>query len=256
MPGFVPVVYSGGARVMRSDGVTQRVACPHLAQWLTVYDALQVFRGRGHVVYYQTQGTGVAASGPTHDCGSAFDKEDTGTAAIMDAREMGGALFPRLTKYGWNGAQHDHGLINCGDNGCNGYQYAAYLSGHNGLGLNGVGAGDPLPKPATIRTWQQGIVWAQAQMGASPMTQTTQEDDMATFIQVKGDPKGTVYITDGITARAVPDVKSLADLAFLAGQGVLRITQPVPGPTNPDVISVNGVYVRVVGNPGVIGKVI
>jgi len=176
---FVPVVYSSGAPVLASGG-TSRVACVHLAQWLEVYDALQVARGRGHVVYYQTVG-GADASAGTHLCGSAWDMAYVSDAAIMDAREMGAADWHRIPGYnGWpsSGANHVHGLILCGDNACNGYQYTAWLSGHNGLGLNGVGAGDTLPRPAKIRTWQQGIAWAQAQMGASPMTQTTtQEDD-------------------------------------------------------------------------------
>ena len=182
MPNFVPVVYSNGGPVLASNG-GQRVACAHLAQWLKVYDALQVARGRGHVVYYQTMG-GADASAGTHNCGSAWDMQYTGTAPIMDAREMGAADWPRLHSNGWVGGEHVHGLIRCGDNGCNGYQYTAWLSGHNGLGLNGVGAGDTLPKPSTIRTWQQGIAWAQAQMGVGPMTQTTnspapqQEDSM------------------------------------------------------------------------------
>jgi len=185
MPNFVPVVYSGGGPVLASGG-TSRVACVHLAAWLKVYDALQVARGRGHVTYYQTVG-GADASAGTHLCGSAWDMAYTSDAAIMDAREMGAADWHRRPGYnGWpsSGANHVHGLIRCGDNACNGYQYTAWLSGHNGLGLNGVGAGDTLPKPSTIRTWQQGIAWAQAQMGVGPMTQTTttpastQEDSM------------------------------------------------------------------------------
>lgn len=182
MTNFVPVVYSGGGPVMRTDGKTQRVAAPPLAQWLEAYDALHVFRGRGHVVYYQTQGTGVAASGPTHNCGSAWDEKYTSAAAIMDAREMGADLQHRIPgRDGWpsDGADHNHGVLPCGYNDCNQYQYDAYLAGFNGLGKNGHAAHDRLPKPSVIRTWQQGIAWAQAQMGASPMTQTTtQEDDM------------------------------------------------------------------------------
>ena len=185
MPNFVPVVYSNGGPVLASNG-GQRVACAHLAQWLKVYDALQVARGRGHVTYYQTVG-GADASAGTHLCGSAWDMAYTSDAAIMDAREMGAADWHRRPGYnGWpsSGANHVHGLILCGDNSCNGYQYTAWLSGHNGLGMNGVGAGDMLPRPSTIRTWQQGIAWAQAQMGVGPMTQTTnspepqQEDSM------------------------------------------------------------------------------
>lgn len=171
----VPVVYSGGAPVLASSGA-QRVACPHLASWLVAFDALQVARGRGHVTYFQTVG-GADASAGTHLCGSAWDMAYTSDAAIADAREMGAAIWHRRPGFnGWpsSGADHVHGVIGCGDNACNGYQITAYWLGYNGLGLNGVGAGDPLPKPATRRTWQEGIAWAQAQI-----TGTQQEDDMA-----------------------------------------------------------------------------
>ncbi len=168
----VPVVYSGGAPVLASSGA-QRVACPHLALWLVAYDALQVARGRGHVAFYQTMG-GADASAGTHLCGSAWDMAYTSDAAVMDAREMGAAVWPRLARYGWTTGEHVHGVIACGDNGCNGYQYQAYWLGLNGLGLNGAGGTDPLPKPSTRRTWQEGIAWAQSQI-----TGTQQEDDMA-----------------------------------------------------------------------------
>lgn len=176
---FVPVSYSNGVPVLASDGVTPRVACVHLAEWLQVYDALQVARGRGHVTYYQTMG-GADASAGTHLCGSAWDMAYTGDAPIMDAREMGAADWPRLHSLGWpaNLGEHVHGLISCGDNACNAYQYTAYWLGYNGLGLNGVGAGDPLPKPKTRRTWREGIDWAKAEIARI----TTTEDDMGSYI--------------------------------------------------------------------------
>lgn len=169
MPAFVPVTNSLGQPVLTSSG-SPRVACQHLSAWLVAYDALQVARGRGHVTYYQTVG-GADASAGTHLCGSAWDMAYRSDAAIMDAREMGAAIWHRIPgRNGWpsSGADHVHGLIMCGDNSCNAYQYAAYWLGYNGLGLNGVGAGDPLPKPSMRRNWQEGIDWAHAQM----------EDDM------------------------------------------------------------------------------
>ena len=216
---FVPVVYSSGAPVLASGG-TSRVACVHLAQWLEVYDALQVARGRGHVVYYQTVG-GADASAGTHLCGSAWDMAYVSDAAIMDAREMGAADWHRIPGYnGWpsSGANHVHGLILCGDNACNGYQYTAWLSGHNGLGLNGVGAGDTLPRPAKIRTWQQGIAWAQAQMGASPMTQTTtQEDDMAIFQHIGGVGLPSYIVNSTGAAVQLNEQHQEVGLALVAG---------------------------------------
>jgi hypothetical protein len=182
---FVPVSYSNGIPVLASNG-TQRVACAHLAQWLEVYDALQVARGRGHVTYYQTMG-GADASAGTHLCGSAWDMSYRGNDPIMDAREMGAAVWPRLHSLGWPASQgeHVHGLIRCGDNSCNGYQYSAYLSGCNGLGLNGVGGTDPLPKPSTIRSWQDGIAWAKAEIVrlTTPPAPAPQEDPMPVFMR-------------------------------------------------------------------------
>lgn len=188
MTTFVPVTDSTGAPVLSSSGA-QRVACSHLAAWLVVYDALQVARGRGHVAYYQTVG-GADASAGTHLCGSAWDMAYRSDAAIADAREMGAAIWHRIPGYnGWpsSGADHVHGLIMCGDNSCNAYQYAAYWLGYNGLGLNGVGAGDMLPKPSKRRNWQEGVAWAQAQI-APTATTTTEDDDMIRF-----SCEGTVY---------------------------------------------------------------
>lgn len=181
MPAFVPVVYSGGAPVLASGG-SQRVACAHLAEWLAVYDALQVARGRGHVTYFQTMG-GADASAGTHTCGSAWDMAFTGNAPILDAREMGAAVWPRLHSLGWVGGEHVHGLISCGDNSCNAYQYAAYLLGYNGLGQNGYGAGDPLPQPTTRRTWREGIVWAKAEIARLTAPTPQEEPDMVRLIK-------------------------------------------------------------------------
>lgn len=206
---FVPVTDSLGNPVLASNG-TQRVACTHLAEWLVAYDALQVARGRGHVTYYQTMG-GADASAGTHNCGSAWDMAWMGDAAIMDAREMGAAQWHRIPgRNGWpsSGADHCHGLISCGDNACNGYQYAAWLNGYNGLGLNGVGAGDPLPLPVNLRTWQQGIIWAHAEI-ARLTTPTITEDDMP---RLRLDTQGTGwFLTDrgAVTIDSTEDAKVL-----------------------------------------------
>lgn len=76
-----------------------------------------------------------------------------------------------------------------------------------------------------------------------------QEEPMSTFVQVKGSK--TVYLTDGITARAVPDEQTLRDLYYLGGllgiktatgDGVILVATDVP--------------VRVVANAGVLGTVV
>ena len=215
---FVPVTYSDGAPVLSSGG-TQRQACEHLASWLVAFDALQVARGRGHVTYFQTVG-GADASAGTHLCGSAWDMAYTSDAAIADAREMGAAIWHRRPGFnGWpsSGADHVHGVIGCGDNACNGYQITAYWMGYNGLGLNGVGAGDPLPKPATRRTWQEGIAWAQAQING-----TTQEDDMA---------YKTILVTDrpgGVSQQVLISWDGLVGPATDAEAGTVKRVATAP----------------------------
>jgi hypothetical protein len=229
MPGFVPVVYSDGTPVMRTGGKIQREACVHLAAWLVWYDRLQVARGRGHVVYYQTQGVDTTASKGTHDCGSAWDMKWISDASIADAREMGAASWHRVPGYnGWpsNGADHVHSLIMCGDNGCNGYQYVAYWLGYNGLGLNGVGAGDPLPKPSMRRNWQEGIAWAQAQIG-TPIATTTTEDDMPRLL-ISQDGTGWLATDRGITPVDMLEAQAI--------HRVLTATEYDPGSTTVDKI--------------------
>jgi len=83
-------------------------------------------------------------------------------------------------------------------------------------------------------------------------TEPIQEDEhMSTFVQVKGDP--TVYLTDGITARKIPDEKTLRDLYYL---GALYGIKTLPQGTPDTILVATDVVVRVVGNPAVIGKVL
>lgn len=239
---FVPVVYAGGGPVLASSGA-QRVACPDMVTWFATYDALQVFRGRGHATVYQAQGTATAASAGTHSCGSTIDLKYVGTDPIMDAREMGGWFWPRLWSLGWpkydsNGnlqGEHVHGGISCGHNSCNQYQADAYRLGYNGLGLNGLAAGDPLPKPKVRRTWQEGIAWAKAQMTTAPTI--TKDDDMPIFIRTTdtsiwllkpgAEPRGLsgeewdLWVRLGATRNA-------EDMNMLQMQNVNEMLQPAP----------------------------
>lgn len=77
-----------------------------------------------------------------------------------------------------------------------------------------------------------------------------QEEPMSTFVQVKGDP--TVYLTDGITARKVPDEQTLRDLYYLGG--LLGIKTPPAG--DGVIIVAIDVPVRVVANPAVVGTIV
>jgi len=82
-------------------------------------------------------------------------------------------------------------------------------------------------------------------------TEPPQEESMSTFIQVKGSK--TVYLTDGITARAIPDEQTLRDLYYL---GALYGIKTLPQGTPDTILVATDVVVRVVANPAVIGKVL
>jgi hypothetical protein len=90
-----------------------------------------------------------------------------------------------------------------------------------------------------------------------PIESTVEDEDMKTFVIVPTDPdpthKGWVYLTDGVTARHVKDEQILADLATLATEGLLKITQP---PSSADTITVNGVVVRTVRSLDVVGTIV
>jgi len=155
------------------------------------------------------------------------------------------------------------------------YFQGVLASSHYPVGVYGsanVVEGIPAPWKWQTVAWSKGRISAQAHLYQTTLptlpacdlnkvlrpvplwfpTIPPQEDTMSTFIQVKGSP--TVYLTDGITARAVPSNESLANLAWLAAQGLYRITQPAAGEV--DAVNVGGVRVRVVADPGVLGKVL
>lgn len=134
----------------------------------------------------QAQG-GSQLSAGTHWDGAAVDLRTRGltsaqiAAVVAALRELGWAAWFR----DWVGNQHIHAAAHLGWSVATGclYQVRAYKAGFNGLGSMGRGGTDPHPRPDTIRTIQQGAVWAAKQLGTSPTptptpTPTPQEDDM------------------------------------------------------------------------------
>lgn len=152
-------------------------ACPCLAEWLPVYEAylrhVGALGATESLRIYQLIGGAVASAG-THTKGGAEDDAEITVAEILAARQMGEAGWHR--PYNWDGQggmEHHHGVLNgCPHNGPAAYQINALEAGFNGLGLNGHAAPDNGPRSPNVfplRTWQQGISWAKAQMEAPHM---------------------------------------------------------------------------------------
>ena len=111
---------------------------------------------------------GAQASGGTHTAGGAFDvwQHDPVTQEI--GREMGAATWNRVAPH-WSGSKHSHGVLNgCPHNWPARYQIDALADGYSGLGKGGRGSRDYGPGPRQLRTWREGIAWANKQL----------EDDM------------------------------------------------------------------------------
>lgn len=114
-------------------------------------------------------------------------------------------------------------------------------------------------RPTTIGAADCDINDAAADWGASPPTTTDLDDGddtMATFmqyVQPDGTPHPAVFLTDGITARWIPDEETLVDLAWLGQEGSYRICL---AEHRDNVVHVGGVPVRQVGRKSLIGAVV
>ena len=115
----------------------------------------------------QAQG-GAKLSAGTHWDGAAVDLRTRGLPSVQIAavvaalRDLGWAAWYR----DWTGNQHIHAAAHLGWTVLTGclYQVRAYKAGYNGLDTQGRGGKDPHPRPDTIRTIQQGAIWAARQM--------------------------------------------------------------------------------------------
>lgn len=134
--------------------------CTCVRKWIPAFEA-ELRRRKlltGNVYLYQLKG-GAAASAGTHSQGGAIDMQRLTGAQRQVARNMGGASWGRGPAQGM--VNHEHiVLIGCPHNSPARYQVSAYKRGYSGLGYGGVASRDPFTRPATIRTWKQGIKWA------------------------------------------------------------------------------------------------
>lgn len=143
--------------------------CTCMAKWLPRYEAELIAAGeiKFSIDIYQLRGL-AAASAETHSGGGAADIKQHSRKAALLARNMGAAAFIR--EYNWDskgGVAHIHlVLVGCPHNAPARYQIAPLNGGYNGLGSGGYGGRDEGPRNGVhwpLRSWEQGIVWQQAQ---------------------------------------------------------------------------------------------
>jgi hypothetical protein len=144
-----------------------RTTCVCMAQWLPAFETLARARGLLDGPLDITQLTGNAKdSAATHTRGGAADWWETDVALRDLAREMGAAAWIRGAPF----EPHTHAVLNgCPHNTPARYQVEAYKAGYDGLGKGGRGTRETNTR-RSLRTWSEGIKWAEAQ---------TQEDEMA-----------------------------------------------------------------------------
>lgn len=159
-------------------------ACRCLTTWLPVYEELLLHFGIIDEPLEVTQLIGKAkASAGTHAGGGAYDVLQHSVEAIALARQMGAAAWHRGAPA--FAVEHQHGVLNgCEHNAPARYQIDALRAGYDGLGRAGHGGEDTGPDyDQPLRTWRDGIKWAQAQI---------EEDEVSwTETVSKWSPEGT-----------------------------------------------------------------
>lgn len=178
------------------------VACNCLREWLPELAKLARHKGilgsSEDLRVIQCTG-GASASAGTHSRGGAFDLAmpdptrwnsartyrvlgPKTKALIYLSREMGGLDWARYDADGrsdgdpWENNEHIHGVLN----GCPHLpsvaldQVAEYKRGEDGLAGSGR---DPHPRPSVLRTWRQGLAWADAQLNPTPAPAPVPEED-------------------------------------------------------------------------------
>ena len=142
--------------------------CECLAEWLPVVTKLAIKRGiikKSFDISQMSYSTGVKASAGTHSGGGVFDCVQYGASAIRLMRECGAFASDRLPSEGrW--PRHNHVvLVDCPHlAGSAERQVSSYKRGRNGLKNQ---AKDRGPRVSPIRTWKQGVAWANQQLNPS-----------------------------------------------------------------------------------------
>lgn len=160
-PGYGRIVIGGRAFV----------GCDCLRAWLPVVERLGLALGliRESLDCIQLTGAATKSAG-VHAAGGAADLVQRSDPWIALYRSAGAAAWRRDADPDdgnvWPAdEEHTHlVLIGCPHNGPARYQVEAYRDGYDGLGYLGRAHRDPHPKPATIRTWSQGIAWAESEL--------------------------------------------------------------------------------------------
>ena len=136
-------------------------ACTCLAEWLPVFEALI---GR-EVRWFQLVGDAKASAG-FHKGGGSADCVPLSGDELRIARNMGAAAWNRW----WTGNFHAHLRLNgCPHNTIAQPQVTDLNAGRDGTGPLYDNAGEPDNGPRDgikwpLRTWREGIEWAEAQM--------------------------------------------------------------------------------------------
>lgn len=143
-------------------------ACTCLTAWLPVYERLIDRQLR----LFQLVGDAPASAG-FHKGGGSIDTAPLTKAELRAARNMGAAAWNRW----WDKNNHAHMRLNgCTHNTVAQPQVTDLNEGRDGTGplYDNAGTPDNGPRDGVhwpLRTWRQGIEWAEAQM---------EDDDMAT----------------------------------------------------------------------------
>ena len=198
----LPTAATPGYGFYPTLGSTPDVACDCHRAWLPVFKRLCELKGYGQVVVWNCVSS-LEASGNTHSGGGAVDWGGIRRDRAMLARQMGAsATWPR----NWTGNQHTHSVLN----GCPHTSTAAdhqvtacVIYRRDGLGYLGRQGPDPLPLPTPIRTWQQGIAWARAEIARIEDDMPLSNDDIAKIAnavwakQYKSPTDGETYSAGG-----------------------------------------------------------
>lgn len=162
---------------------------PELAEWLTWYERVLLFKGviRFNLDVFQLKGTYYKSAG-VHEDGYAFDIAQMDDVSLEVADEMGAFSWPRTRAQGFTPHQHGglYGIpgMNAGLAG----QGRDRKNGWNGL-VGKHRARDP--RPVSGRDWKQGIAWAKALLAKEAVVTPKPADviDLANYKLTKDNGK-------------------------------------------------------------------
>ena len=151
-------------------------ACSCLAEWLPVFETAIGRSPR----WFQLVGDAPASAG-FHRGGGSADSEPLSTSELRIARNMGAAAWNRL----WTNNYHAHLRLNgCPHNTIAQPQVADLNAGRDGTGplYDNAGVPDDGPRDGVhwpLRTWREGIAWANEQGDDMPYT----KDELRTLVR-------------------------------------------------------------------------